>query len=162
MVATNPYAKFGAERCSVIQCLIDEWEHEDSPEYAEQVFATPFVMRKAISPECPYSFPARTLGDVIDFLARDRSRQYAYHRETGSRLAWYVKAHNIDVHGKESEYERNAALDDAWEKHLETRKGLPACPRSRAHSSTLSSPFMLSVQARKGAASPVTESRAAR
>lgn len=124
-MSTNPYAKFGAERSAVIQCLIDEWEHEDSPEYAEQVFATPFVMRKAISPECPYSFPARTLGDVIDFLARDRSRQYAYHRETGSRLAWYVKAHNIDVHGKESEYERNAALDDAWEKHLETRKGLP-------------------------------------
>lgn len=114
--------QFSAEFLSVVESLQQDYDHDSAPEYAAQIHATPFQKRKAKDSDV-YPFAAETLGDVIEFLMQERSRQYAYHREIGSRLAWYVKAYP-DVHGKDNgDYKRNPELDDAWEKYLDSRRG---------------------------------------
>lgn len=117
--------KFSSEFLAVVESLQQDYEHDDAAEYAAQIHCTPFVKRK-IKPEwddAPYKFPAQTLGDVIEFLMQDRSRQYSYHRETGSRFAWYVKAYP-DINGEgNGDYKRNPDLDEAWEKYLQGRAG---------------------------------------
>lgn len=118
--------KFRPEFLFVVESLQQDWDHDDAAEYAAQIHATPFLKRKAKDTDV-YPFAAETLGDVIEFLMQDRSRQYSYHRETGSRLAWYVKA-SPDVNGRidgkpNGDHKRNPDLDEAWEKYLEGRKG---------------------------------------
>lgn len=98
-------------RKHVLESLLFE---DDS--YTAAVFDQPFALPFSVSARCPYEFDACTIGDVVDYLMLPRSRVFRYQR---APLAWNVKAHAVNINGDDSEYQRDAALDDLWRQHLE-------------------------------------------
>lgn len=92
--------------------LIDENMPDD-------IFDKPVVLHMAIPAGCPYKFPAKTLGDLIDYLLIDRK----YGGRDGSILSWNVKAYRYDVNGANMHSKRDESLDKAWEKYLDSRQG---------------------------------------
>lgn len=79
------------------------------------IFDRPFTLHMTPHASCPYSFEAKTIGDVVDFLGQ--SRRYG-----SAPMSWNVKAYNVDVNGGDNcDYTRQPSLDKAWEKYLGTR-----------------------------------------
>lgn len=100
--------------------ILDLYQAID-PEATAAIFDAPVDMGD-VPESCPYAFPARTVGEVVDFLLIGRAYNATGFRE-GSPLSWNVKAYRYDVNGDDSEHKRNPELDGAWEAYLNTRKG---------------------------------------
>lgn len=95
-----------------LDCLLDEFG------IAQAELATPFSLHISSGEKCPYSFDARTVQDVLQFLCRDRRRRYD--RFEGSFMAWNVKAYRVDLC---KDHKRTKSLDKAWQAYLESSAG---------------------------------------
>lgn len=92
----------------VLECL--QYINDD---YSNAVFDIPFAaFPTPVPPDCPYSFPANTVGEALEYLLGQR-RSYSSRYETFV-FSWNVKAYDI----RPSEL-RDVSLDSAWERYLE-------------------------------------------
>lgn len=91
--------------------------------YTSTVFDHPFAVCFPVPESCPYAFPAKTLGEVADFLLKSRERMYATRYRSGSRLAWNVKVYHADALSAVDYSTCNKALDSAWTKFLDSKQG---------------------------------------
>lgn len=92
----------------VLECLqyIDD-------SYTDSVFDAPFAAFSCLLPEdCPYNFPAATVGEALEFLLGN-ARTY-HDGYTAFVFSWDVKAYNV----RPSDL-RNSALDSVWERYLD-------------------------------------------
>ncbi len=87
------------------------------PDRAVTIFDEPFKLHFVPGEKCPYTFDAKTVGDVVDYLST--SRRYG-----NAPLSWNVKAYNADWNGKGNpDYKRDETLDKAWDNYLSKSKG---------------------------------------
>jgi hypothetical protein len=99
----------------VVETLADEFN------ITAEKLESPFALHITPQSECPYTFAAKTLRSVLEFLCVDRARRYS--RSDGSPMAWNVKAYRINVNGTADGYKPNRKLDSAWSKYLDTKAG---------------------------------------
>lgn len=96
---------------------------EINENYTSTVFDHPFDVSFPVPAQCPYTFAAKTVGDVADFLLKPRDRIYSSRYSSGSRLSWNVKVHSCDPLAAVDYSVCDRALDSAWTAFLDSKQG---------------------------------------
>jgi len=82
----------------------------------------PVELPFTVGRDCPYTFAARTVGDMIRYIVETKHGEPRYDYHDGSPFAWKVKAHNVNIQHN-GDGQRTPALDGAWERFLDTPRG---------------------------------------